>query len=110
MRLFAVKRRGYRGFAVSAAVFAAMLLLFAVLLSSFSSKAQEEEQAVLIEALRRACVSCYAIEGRYPESLEYMKKHYGVAYNEEKYIVLYDVFASNVFPSIAVMVKGASPL
>jgi hypothetical protein len=54
------------------------------------------------EAVRRAAVTCYAIEGAYPESYEYLKEHYGVRVDERLYAVHYSVFASNVMPDIAV--------
>ena len=46
---------------------------------------------------------CYAIEGRYPPSIEYLEEHYGVMINRKKYNVFYDGFASNVMPDITVV-------
>ena len=54
------------------------------------------------EAVRRAAVTCYAIEGAYPQSYEYLKEHYGVRVDERLYAVEYSVFASNIMPDIAV--------
>ena len=56
---------------------------------------------------RRAALTCYAVEGAYPQSLEALKHGYGLAYNEDAYIVVYDAFASNVMPDIQVLRKGA---
>lgn len=47
------------------------------------------------------------MEGAYPQSLEALKHGYGLAYNEDAYIVVYDAFASNVMPDIQVLRKGA---
>lgn len=55
------------------------------------------------EAVERAVVSCYALEGVYPATYEELKSKSGLAVNEEKYIVFYDVFASNIRPSVTVM-------
>ena len=46
--------------------------------------------------------SCYAVEGRYPESLEYLEENYGIRVDREEYLVLYEVFADNVKPRFRV--------
>ena len=50
-----------------------------------------------------ASVQCYAIEGRYPPSVEYLEENYGVQINRKKYNVFYDGFASNVMPEINII-------
>ena len=55
------------------------------------------------EAVERAVVSCYSLEGVYPASYEDLKAKSGLAIDEDKYIVFYDVFASNIRPSVTVM-------
>ena len=54
------------------------------------------------EAVRRAAVTCYALEGSYPESYDYLRERYGVRVNENRYDVHYSVFASNLMPDITV--------
>ncbi len=51
----------------------------------------------------RAVISCYATEGSYPESYEYLQKNYGVSINEDKYAVFYEAFASNMMPDITII-------
>lgn len=46
---------------------------------------------------------CYAIEGRYPPSVEYLEENYAVQINRKKYNVFYDGFASNVMPEITII-------
>lgn len=55
--------------------------------------------------LRRGAAACYALEGRYPDSLEYLMEHYGVTVDESRYIVYYSVFASNIMPDITVALR-----
>jgi uncharacterized protein (DUF4213/DUF364 family) len=57
----------------------------------------------LLRSIRRAAVSCYAIEGRYPDTLSYLTEHYGVYVDESEFAVGYDVFASNLMPDVTVM-------
>lgn len=57
-------------------------------------------------ALRRAAVACYAAEGIYPPTLDYLTEHFGIQI-QDKYIVHYEIFASNLMPEITVLEKGA---
>ena len=59
----------------------------------------------LEEALRRTAVSCYAAEGVYPPTLEYMEEHYGIQIDRTRYTVHYEVFATNIMPDITVLDK-----
>lgn len=53
-----------------------------------------------------SAVECYTLEGAYPESLEYLEKHYGLTVNKKEYIVTYEVFADNQLPTVQVLVRG----
>lgn len=80
-----------------------MLLWFAAALDGLQDGQEAEDIRQLEEALRRGCVACYAAEGIYPPSLEYLKDYYGIQVNEERYTVYYDAFAENLMPSITVL-------
>jgi len=62
-----------------------------------------EGTRLLEEALRRAAIHNYAIEGRFPESLEYMAEKYGIYIDTTRFVVHFDVFATNIFPDIRVI-------
>ena len=85
------------------AVAVAVLVFFASALNSLDSGREAENLQQLEEALRRGCVACYASEGVYPPSLDYLEEHYGVQIDRERYIVHYDIFAENLMPDIKVM-------
>ena len=53
--------------------------------------AVQEQEELLRLAVNQAVVSCYAVEGRYPESLEYLEENYGIRVDREEYLVLYEV-------------------
>ncbi len=55
------------------------------------------------QAVRQAAVSCYALDGAYPDSYESLKEKSGIAVNEEEYTVFYEIFASNIMPDITVI-------
>ena len=58
------------------------------------------------DAISRAAISCYAIEGIYPPDIQYLRDHYGLIVDESKYKVHYNVFASNIMPDIDVIPLG----
>ena len=89
-----------------AAVLAALCLIFFITsLASVDRQQGEEGRQQLETALRRAAVACYAAEGVYPPTVEYLQQHYGVQIEEERYIVFYEIFANNLMPDITVLEK-----
>ncbi len=80
-----------------------VLLFFFTALHHLSDGRSEEARAQLETSLRRAAAACYAAEGAYPPTLEYLVERYGVQVDESRYTVFYDVFASNLMPDITVL-------
>lgn len=91
---------------LAAVVVLAVLLWFFTALGNLNRGSGEEGRQQLEAALRRSAVACYAAEGIYPPTLDYLTEHYGVQI-EDKYIVFYEIFASNLMPDITVLEKGA---
>jgi hypothetical protein len=72
-------------------------------IASVSEQASQAQLDHLKNALERSAVHCYAVEGAYPESLDYLKEHYGITWDESKYVVDYEIFGSNLKPVITVI-------
>ena len=89
-----------------AALILALLLWFFTAVGNLRQGSGEEGRQQLEDALRRAAVACYAAEGVYPPTMDYLTEHYGVQVEDEKYIVFYEIFASNLMPDITVLEKG----
>ena len=90
-------------------VIAVALLLVvaaAALISRVDSRRDETETELVREAVKNAALTCYAVEGVFPQELSYLREHYGLLYDEERYIVSFDAFAENLLPSIRVLEKG----
>jgi len=68
-------------------------------------KVTEEARSHLENAVRQAAVTCYAVEGRYPEDLDTLIRDYSLRYDKESYIIWYDCFADNVIPDIEVRIR-----
>lgn len=69
----------------------------------------EEGMRMAEQAVRQAAVSCYALEGAYPASYADLKQRSGVAVDEERYIVFYEIFASNIMPDVTVLERQVAP-
>lgn len=66
-----------KGYLLSAAALLLLVGVFAVGALSFAGKAGQKGEESLRRAVTRASVQCYAIEGRYPPSVEYLEENYG---------------------------------
>lgn len=99
------KRKDWKavgGYLLSAAVFGIVLVVFVQGMSLFAAKAGREGADTLRQAVTRASVQCYAIEGRYPPSVAYLEENYGVQIDRSRYTVFYNGFASNIMPEITI--------
>lgn len=105
------KRSGlgpWKGLIITVVIFVAVVALVLFLMGRASATNDQEQQALLETALRKAAVTHYAIEGRYPATLEQIVDTYGIIIDENRFIVRYDVFADNMMPTIYVVFKGDS--
>ena len=57
-------------------------------------------------AVRSAVMACYAGEGVYPPSLEYLEENYGLSIDSRVYTVHYNAFARNIMPDITVTLNS----
>ena len=79
------------------------VLFFLMALSNLDQGRALEDKAQLEDALHRAAVSCYAIEGAYPPDLAYLVDNYGVQVDTQRFTVVYQLHASNLMPDITVL-------
>ena len=101
------KKAGHSGVGLiaSVALFIVMLGILLVGTVRLASSASEEGARTTQDAIERATVLCYATEGYYPPGLEYIEKNYGVQIDYTRYVIRYEIFASNIMPNIRVVLK-----
>ena len=90
-------------------IFIVVIAFFAWIFASFTQRNDARETSLVESAIRRAVITCYAIEGKYPQNLAYLCDNYGVIVDENQYYVRYEAFASNIMPTISVLRKGRVP-
>ena len=93
------------GFLLSICVFFAILLLFVQEINSLSDSTVKRQKEALENAITRSITYCYAVEGSYPESLDYLKEHYGLVYDEDLFYVDYRASGSNLLPDVTIIEK-----
>ena len=104
-----MKRRKYANqwswvpLALGVVLFAAIAVWVVQGVREAARVSDEEGLRMAQEAIERAVVSCYSLEGVYPATYEDLKAKSGLAVDEDKYVVFYDIFASNMRPSVTVM-------
>lgn len=93
----------WKGLILPVFIFLGLLLFLSVGIGNVSSLSEEESRRCLQDAVIRATVQCYALEGMYPPNVEYLEDHYGLSFDRERFIVHYEVFAGNILPDITVI-------
>lgn len=70
--------------------------------SLLSSKQKEQSLVQLTETIQSSLTLCYAQEGFYPASIDYLVNHYHLQYDNEIYYIYFKGFASNLRPDVKV--------
>lgn len=77
-----------------------------VLVGRVGTASDGAQTQFVTDAVHNSAVTCYAVEGAYPNDLEYLRRYYGLAYDQSRYLVTYSAFASNLLPEIFVTEVG----
>lgn len=93
----------FRNIALSLIIFMVITGGFYYGITSLSSQAGGKQEQYLHDAIERAVIHCYAVEGVYPESLDYLKENYGISYDTERYFVDYQTLGSNLLPEVTII-------
>ena len=90
---------------ISVAIFAVIAVCFVMAVEYSGRSTIEKQQESLEKAIARDIVQCYAIEGHYPPTLEYMEEHYGLTYDKDTFFVDYQPIAANLYPDYTVILR-----
>lgn len=83
--------------------FVLLLVFFLRGLSSVNDATLSKQQESLETALSRSIAQCYAVEGSYPPSLEYLVEHYGLLYDSTVFMVNYEYYGGNLLPDVTIL-------
>lgn len=99
---------GLRNILISVAVFAVFAVILLHALNWQDSNAREQERELLENAVNRSISHCYAIEGVYPESIDYLVENYGLVYDEDSFFVDYMPLGADILPDVTIIAKEDS--
>lgn len=83
-----------------------MVFGFAFFSSHALSDNSVRNREVLEKALNRSISQCYALEGMYPPSLDYLIDNYGLTYDSEHYFIDYRFIGSNLRPDVTIIERN----
>lgn len=86
----------------SVTIFIGFMLIFFWGINKFERILNEQNLLLTKQAIHKAIIQCYANEGHYPDSLEYLEEKYYLTINYDTYYVYYDPVASNLMPEVEV--------
>lgn len=95
-----------RNVLISIALFLAIFGFFSYGIVSVQKDMEKNEMETLQSAVTRDITRCYAQEGTYPESLAYLKKHYGLTYDSSKYLWITSHWAPILCLTVTIIRKG----
>lgn len=82
--------------------FLAVVLIVLAGIANISQATRAQGRETAEEAVRRAAVQCYAIEGRYPRDIAYLEAHYGLILDTDQYSYHLRPVGDNLMPEIFV--------
>ncbi|MBQ0136225.1 MAG: hypothetical protein KBS43_05775 [Oscillospiraceae bacterium] len=105
-----VRKRGVlevlRGHLLAIVFFVMIFGFFIYGVNTAEKSSAAEGKNVLEENLHKAVVSCYALEGAYPSSVQYLEDNYGLTYDKDKYAIGYVAIGSNIMPDMQIIELG----
>lgn len=107
MKRFSVKKKiKLKPTAFTVIAFAVFIAIFAIAIKTVRTGNTQRQDDILRSALERDIMHCYALEGYYPPSLQYIEDNYGLVYDKSAYIIDYRPIGGNIYPNLTIIVKG----
>lgn len=93
---------------VSAVLFSVLMIWLSVGIDRAQSVSAEQRLENVRQSVMDGAVLCYSTEGFFPESIDYLKENYGLAFDSEKYLVHYRYVSADIKPSVLVVERDAA--
>ena len=79
---------------------ALIIYAFAAAVDGVSSQTDDKQVEFLQNAVRRCAVQCYAIEGCFPDDIQYLEENYTLIIDRSRYNAYYEYMGGNLIPQI----------
>lgn len=101
----AKKQRPRETFVYVLFLIAVFAVVFALCVLQAMHQSKDAERRAIRRAVLSRAVQCASIEGSYPQDVNYLERNYGLRYNHDRYIVIYEPMGDNVTPQVTVVEK-----
>ena len=98
------QKRRRRVLMVVVAIVLAVVISVAIFVQAQKAVVEQTALSMRTAILERA-MQCCAVEGSYPQSIEYLEQNYGLSVNHSDFNIYYDCYADNIVPSVVVVPK-----
>lgn len=102
-----LKKRISESVNFSIIVFGLVIVIFLVGVSMLSNSSARDDRAILEKAIDHDIVHCYAVEGFYPPSLDYIESNYGLSYDKARFLIDYEYVGTNVMPDVMIIERNS---
>ncbi len=85
--------------------FILIFALFYLAITQLAGNSQIRQLQTLENAVHKDILHCFASEGEYPESIEYLEENYALTYDHDRFSIEYTPGASNTLPEVRISVK-----
>ena len=85
----------------------AVILIGVIIVTDKLNQAYVKIDATEAEnTVKEYAVQCYALEGSYPDSLDYLTENYTLTLDKDKFVYHYNYIGANMIPEITVFPKN----
>lgn len=93
----------YRNIFFSALLLLAIFFAFQTAVGNTAGTIDKSAEETQYNAIKKAAVQCYALEGFFPPNINYLIDNYGLITDDEKFIIRYEADGENLMPDITVI-------
>lgn len=90
----------------SAILFVIIIVGFLLGIATLQGTKEKGGKEFLETAIEHDITHCYAVEGKYPPSIQYLEDNYGLTYNKENYLIDYTIVGANIRPTVMILEKN----
>ena len=99
------RSKGILGILMPIGLLCAIVIMLHMGLHYLTQANEQEALESTRNAVVRAMVQFYSIEGYYPPTLDYLAERYGLQLDTERFIIHYNASGSNIRPHVAVFLR-----
>ncbi|MDR0459797.1 MAG: hypothetical protein LBG68_04995 [Coriobacteriales bacterium] len=89
-----------------------LMLLVVLGINGLSDRVEVLQTEWLEQSVQRSAIQCFIIEGSFPtteQGVDYLREHYGLNIDQQRYVVYYESMGANLLPQVKVIAIQQGP-